>query len=194
MGHSHSDGIRSNAMADLATQFKETQCYVALNYDTEPPSQQVIDWAWGEQIELDTIPFQAPELLFRPYLNGIDSLGISEAVFASIEKCDESLEKEMVSNIVLGGGNTMFPGMAERIEADVNSWSDYKAKVAALSDREFSAFIGASQGIQGHWHQMPHSEQFTSKSSWPRLTPPLWSDLWSDPLRKSITDVPSSKQ
>ena len=149
MGHSHSDGIRSNAMADLATQFKETQCYVALNYDTEPPSQQVIDWAWGEKIELDTIPFQAPELLFRPHLNEIDSLGISEAVFASIEKCDQSMEQELVSNIVLGGGNTMFPGMAERIEADVNSWSDYKAKVVALSDREFSAFIGASQGIQG---------------------------------------------
>jgi len=146
-GHSHTDGIRSNSMTYLSTLFKETKCYVAENYDTEPPTEEVFEWAWGEEFVLGTIPFQGPEVLFKPYLNGISGHGISEAVFAAVQACDVDIHEELLQSIVLGGGNTMFPGFAERIEADLSAWTGIETEVIALDNREYSAWIGASKSV-----------------------------------------------
>ncbi len=45
----------------------------------------------------------------------MESAGVQETIFNSIMKCDIDIRKDLYSNIVLSGGTTMFPGMAERI-------------------------------------------------------------------------------
>jgi actin len=46
---------------------------------------------------------------------GKDMQGIHEMTYSSIYKCDVDVRKELYSNIVMSGGTTMFPGIAERL-------------------------------------------------------------------------------
>lgn len=41
--------------------------------------------------------------------------GFHELVYQSIQKCDIDIRKDLYSNIVMSGGTTMFPGIAERL-------------------------------------------------------------------------------
>jgi hypothetical protein len=46
---------------------------------------------------------------------GMEVGGINEALYSSIMKCDIDIRKDLYSNIVLSGGTSMFPGIADRI-------------------------------------------------------------------------------
>ena len=37
-------------------------------------------------------------------------------VFETIMKCDVDTRRDLFANVVLSGGNTLFPGIAERLE------------------------------------------------------------------------------
>jgi len=41
--------------------------------------------------------------------------GINEALYNGIMKCDIDIRKDLYSNIVLSGGTSMFPGLADRM-------------------------------------------------------------------------------
>jgi actin len=76
---------------------------------------------------------QAAELLFKPSLryqstasttSGSDYKqynGIHQMIFNSIHKGDSDIRRELYSNIVLSGGNTMFDGIALRLERELKS-------------------------------------------------------------------------
>lgn len=54
----------------------------------------------------------------------------------------------MYANIVLSGGNTMFPGMAERIHHELANrrygLADTKINVIAPPERKYSVWLGGS--------------------------------------------------
>jgi actin beta/gamma 1 len=62
-------------------------------------------------------------------------------------RCDWDLRKQLLENIVLGGGSTMFPGLAERLEKELTAFtprSSIKVNVIAPSERKYSAWMGGS--------------------------------------------------
>jgi len=61
-------------------------------------------------------------------------------------KCDVDIRKDLYSNIVLSGGTTMFPGIADRMTKEITSLapSSMKIKVVAPAERKFSVWIGGS--------------------------------------------------
>lgn len=61
-------------------------------------------------------------------------------------KCDVDVRKDLYGNIVLSGGTTMFPGIAERLSKEVIKLapSSMKIKVVAPPERKFSVWIGGS--------------------------------------------------
>lgn len=61
-------------------------------------------------------------------------------------KCDVDIRKELYSNIVMSGGSTMFPGIAERLNKEMSSLapSSMKIKVVAPQERKFLVWIGGS--------------------------------------------------
>ena len=73
-------------------------------------------------------------------------LGIHELAFRSIMKCDIDVRKDLFENIVMSGGTTMFPGIAERFEKEITNLapSKMKVKIDAPQDRKFSVWIGGS--------------------------------------------------
>ena len=51
------------------------------------------------------------EVLFQPSFLGREASGIQDTTFRSIMRCDLDVRRDLFSNIVLSGGNTMFPGI-----------------------------------------------------------------------------------
>jgi actin-related protein len=61
-------------------------------------------------------------------------------------KCDIDIRKDLYGNIVLSGGTTMFPGIADRLQREVTllAPSTMKIKIIAPPERKSSTWIGGS--------------------------------------------------
>ncbi|KAH0794196.1 actin [Histomonas meleagridis] len=59
-------------------------------------------------------------------------------------ECGADVRKDLFGNILLSGGNTMFEGLAERIENEMLNLAPttMKIKVVSPPDRKYSAWIG----------------------------------------------------
>ena len=51
----------------------------------------------------------------------MESAGIHENTYNSIMKCDIDIRKDLYANIVLSGGTTMYPGIADRMQKEITS-------------------------------------------------------------------------
>ncbi|XP_008410839.1 actin-related protein 6 [Poecilia reticulata] len=76
----------------------------------------------GEQtLRLANERFAVPEMLFHPSDIGIQEMGIPEAIADSVQSLPEEMHPHFYKNIVLTGGNLLFPGFRERLEAELRS-------------------------------------------------------------------------
>merc|ERR1719347_2155491 len=67
----------------------------------------------GQVITVGNERFRCPEALFQPQFLGLESVGIHETTYNSIMKCDVDIRKDLYANVVLSGGSTMYPGIAD---------------------------------------------------------------------------------
>ncbi|KAL7199987.1 hypothetical protein ACSBR2_022155 [Camellia fascicularis] len=100
----------------------------------------------GQVITIGAERFRCPEVLFQPSLIGMEAAGIHESTYNSIMKCDLDIKKDLYGNIVLSGGSTMFPGIADRMSKEITALapSSMKIKVVAPPERKYSVWIGGS--------------------------------------------------
>jgi actin beta/gamma 1 len=61
-------------------------------------------------------------------------------------KCDVDIRKDLYGNVVLSGGTTMFPGIAERMQKELTNLAPptMKVKIIAPPERKYSVWIGGS--------------------------------------------------
>ncbi|MGH0173649.1 UNVERIFIED_CONTAM: hypothetical protein FKN15_065740 [Acipenser sinensis] len=86
----------------------------------------------GEQIlRLSNERFAVPETVFHPSDIGIQEMGIPEAIVNSVQNLPDEMQPHFFKNIVLTGGNTLFPGFRDRVFKDVRSLTptDYEVSV-----------------------------------------------------------------
>lgn len=100
----------------------------------------------GQVITIGAERFRCPEVLFQPSFVGMEAPGIHETTYNSIMKCDVDIRKDLYGNIVLSGGSTMFPGIADRMSKEITALapSNMKIKVVAPPERKYSVWIGGS--------------------------------------------------
>ena len=100
----------------------------------------------GNTVVVGTERFRCTEVLFNPAMIGMEQDGIHMATYNSIMKCDMDIRKELYGNIVLSGGTTMFPGIADRMSKEITQLapSSMKIKVVAPPERKYSVWIGGS--------------------------------------------------
>lgn len=93
---------------------------------------------------MDKERFLCSEGLFKPSLQGKDYPGVHDLIYNSVKKCDESICKSLLANIVVCGGNTMFPGFVDRLMKEVSALApqDTKVKLHATPGRNFSVWVG----------------------------------------------------
>lgn len=93
--------------------------------------------------------FRCPEALFDPSLLGFSAPGLVGVLFDAIMRCDPHVDvrRELYANVVLSGGNTMFPGLAEHVAKDLKAMAPVSMesviKVVGGTSR-FSAWVGGS--------------------------------------------------
>ena len=61
-------------------------------------------------------------------------------------KYDTNVRKDLYGNIILSGGTSMYPGLAERMQMEMTALAptDTKIKIIAPPERKYSLWIGGT--------------------------------------------------
>ncbi|GJD04691.1 actin [Colletotrichum higginsianum] len=146
----------NSAWEDVVRLFKFERCRVAQDFERE-----LIGWTrrreagdgevWelpdGGKVKLDRpLGWLAGEVLLNPGILGLDTGGLQHDVLNVVRRCDGSLRDGLYGNILLAGGNSLFPGLGSRLRRCLEEIEDKgtKVNVVAPRNRAYSAWVGGS--------------------------------------------------
>lgn len=138
-------------IADVC-KMKEKFCYVtsdfkkAMHFAQKSHLRRTYTLPDNQVISMESERFQCPEALFQPSLLGKEFNGIHRTCYDSIAKCDSSVKRDLLSNIVLSGGSSLFPGFAERMADELTALvpANARVNVMAVPSRRHNVWIGGS--------------------------------------------------
>lgn len=145
--------IVTTAERRAVDEMKEKFCYVATDFDVELASardctkiEKHYTLPDGQVLTMGDERFRCPEALFKPELSGLQQPGVVRILFDTIERCDTDIRQALYSNIVLSGGNSMFPGLADRMKNEIVALAPTETDVQVIAplDRHNAAWIGGS--------------------------------------------------
>jgi len=143
----------STAELDISRDIKEKKCFVSQDYEAEskefqeqPEKATTYELPDGVVISFGSQQIRVPEVLFKPQMLGKDFQGIHHTSYRCVQKCDIDVRRELLENIILSGGTTMFPGLVERLKKEIEQLvpASVSVKIIAPNERKYSVWIGGS--------------------------------------------------
>ena len=143
----------SSIRRELVRALKEKACFVSLDYkeDLKRVEQYEKEYSLpdGSTISLAKERFEVPELLFNPSIE-LEERSLPEAIMDVIDMCDVDVRPDLLNNIFLSGGSSMFPNIKSRIYQELEielarrSKKSQVIKIIAPRERTFSVWVGGS--------------------------------------------------
>ena len=174
-----------NCDATGADEWKKQNCRVALDFECVSPDMRDI-YRFCEVMFNPEISDQKKQYakffgdLYNVEMDKFNGLGVE--VWRSIVQSDSSIREELYENILLCGGNTLFPGLENRLEKEVKQLApDYVQVVVNKAgdhpfERQHAACIGACKMAQD-----------ASFSSW--ITPEQYQEQGPSILHRQESDL-----
>ena len=116
--------LTSSAIDEILMEIVQKNCYFILNPNSPPPSTESFNYAMpdGSNVAIpQNILYGAPEVLFQPNLVNSNMPSFPQSVINSLYSIDKAYWRELLSNIVLAGGNLSYPGFEDRFSAELNA-------------------------------------------------------------------------
>ena len=144
-----------SAWQQIVRGIKEECCFVSLNPEDDKKKagesteiQKNFELPDGQVVSVNTPRFMAPEALFDPGLikEGDEALGMHQMCAESIKECDLDIRTELYGNLILSGGTTLYTGLPDRLEQEVDKLAPKggMVKIIAGQDRYYSVWTGGS--------------------------------------------------
>lgn len=151
----HGHNMSSSSEKEIVRDMKETTCYVCqdgVDVEMKGLQERPVDYEKvytlpdGNTVVLSHERFRVPEILFDPFICGRELKGIHQATMDCIQGCEIDIRRDLLKNIVLSGGTTMFPGIDTRLASEIKALAPQSVdvKVVASPQRRYIVWIGAS--------------------------------------------------
>ena len=137
-------------------EMKEKLAYLAQDYEQEQETfgvsqEKRYELPNGDVITLGRERFQCVEPIFQPLLLGREMWGLAQHVVNTLRRCDVDIRQTLLSNVVLAGGGSLLPGLASRLQREIEKelererdLRDLHVQVVAPPDRDLLAWKGGS--------------------------------------------------
>lgn len=141
---------RLNNIFYTASKIKEK--YAEFLIDTKDKNMEIEDLTYtlpdGNVLKIGKERYEIPEMIFSPQNFNIDSPPLHLMILKALMDSDIHIRKDLVSNIILSGGNTMIKGYAEALKINLEKvlGKEYEdcVKIICPKDRKYSVWMGAS--------------------------------------------------
>lgn len=150
LGFSADSSIQKNLVRIL----KERACFISLDFEQDIKNHENFKKSYSlpdsSKLEIGGERFLIPELLFQPSLNNVECESLVEGIIRSVESCDIDIRRELLNNIFLTGGSSMFPfleiRLKQELEKSLTKMGKYAqaVKIYASKERVISNWIGGS--------------------------------------------------
>ena len=114
--------IESSAAEEILKEIKEKNCYFVLDPNSSPSSQDSFNYPMPDgsvkQIPSNVL-HEAPEVMFQPGMLGYNIMNIPQAIIYCLQMMDKAYWSELLSHIVLSGGNLSYSGFEERLKQEL---------------------------------------------------------------------------
>jgi actin-related protein len=144
----------SSIRRELVRVLKEKACFVSLDYKEDLRRYEEYSKQYslpdGTTISLSKERFMLPEALFDPSLVNLEHSSLPTAIMDVLDACDVDIRSELLNNIFLSGGSSMFPNLKNRIYQELElefarrKIKNQGIKIIAPMERIYSVWVGGS--------------------------------------------------